>query len=84
MPIKKRNSEYSTSARYLFDRARRRGTLLRPVLIAGRNAEGRLVREMLDNDPGLGYRFDGFVEDLLQAEPGQSPLALLGDPCQPG
>ena len=69
-------------ARYLFDRARRRGTLLRPVLIAGRNAEGRLVREMLDNDPGLGYRFDGFVEDLLQAEPGQSPLALLGDPAR--
>lgn len=67
-------------ARRMFDRARRNGTLLRPVLIAGRNAEGRLVREMLESDPSLGYRFDGFVEDLLQAEPGQSPLALLGDP----
>ncbi|MEM8706434.1 MAG: sugar transferase [Actinomycetota bacterium] len=67
-------------ARRLFDRARARGTLLRPVLIAGRNAEGRLVREMLETNPTLGYRFDGFVEDLLQAEPGQSPLALLGDP----
>ena len=69
-------------ARRMFDRARRNGTLLRPVLIAGRNAEGRLVREMLESDPGLGYRFDGFVEDLLQAEPGQSPLALLGDPAR--
>ena len=69
-------------ARRMFDRARRNGTLLRPVLIAGRNAEGRLVREMLEADPSLGYRFDGFVEDLLQAEPGQSPLALLGDPAR--
>lgn len=69
-------------ARRLFDRARRDGTLLRPVLIAGRNAEGRLVREMLDKDPALGYRFDGFVEDILRAEPGQSPLAPLGDPAR--
>ncbi len=69
-------------ARKLFDLARTRGTLLRPVLIAGRNAEGRLVREMLESDPSLGYRFDGFIEYLLQAEPGQSPLSLLGDPAR--
>lgn len=67
-------------ARRMFDRARARGTMMRSVLIAGRNAEGRLVREVLDGDPRLGYRFEGFVEDLLQGEPGQSPLALLGDP----
>ncbi|MEM9202274.1 MAG: sugar transferase [Actinomycetota bacterium] len=67
-------------ARAMFDRARRRGALLRPVLIAGRNAEGRLVRNVIEENSALGYRFDGFVEDLLQAEPGQSPLAVLGDP----
>ncbi len=67
-------------ARAMFDRARRRGTLLRPVLIAGRNAEGRLVRSVIEGDPSLGYRFDGFVEDLLQAQPGESPLAVLADP----
>ncbi|MEM9466002.1 MAG: sugar transferase [Actinomycetota bacterium] len=67
-------------ARAMFDRARRRGTLLRPVLIAGRNAEGRLVRTVIDDSPSLGYRFEGFIEDLLQAQPGESPLAVLGDP----
>ncbi len=41
-------------ARTLFDRARARGTMLRPVLIAGRNAEGQLVREMLAADQSLG------------------------------
>ena len=66
-------------ARSLFDRARRQGTLLRPVLIAGRNAEGQLVRDMIDDDPSLGFRFDGFLEDLVESEPGESPLALLGD-----
>ena len=66
-------------ARTLFNRARRQGTLLRPVLIAGRNAEGQLVRDMIDDDPSLGFRFDGFLEDVVQSEPGESPLALLGD-----
>jgi exopolysaccharide biosynthesis polyprenyl glycosylphosphotransferase len=67
-------------ARSLFDRARRRGSLLRPVVIAGRNAEGQFVREMLEGDPSLGYEFRGFIEDLVEREPGESPLALLGNP----
>ncbi|MEZ5245252.1 MAG: sugar transferase [Acidimicrobiales bacterium] len=67
-------------ARSLFDRARRNGRLLRPVVIAGRNAEGQFVREMLETDAALGYVFHGFIEDLVEREPGESPLALLGDP----
>ncbi len=67
-------------ARKLFDRARASGTMMRPVLIAGRNAEGQLVREMLSDDRTLGYQFEGFVEDLLPGAPGESPLSLLGDP----
>ena len=67
-------------ARALFDRARRNGTLLRPVVIAGRNAEGQFVRDMIEADPALGYVFHGFVEDLVEREPGESPLALLGNP----
>jgi len=67
-------------ARSLFDRARRSGSLLRPVVIAGRNAEGQFVREMLETDPSLGYVFRGFIEDLVEREPGESPLALLGNP----
>jgi len=69
-------------ARALFDRARRNGTLLRPVVIAGRNAEGQFVREMLETDSALGYVFHGFIEDLVEREPGESPLALLGDPAK--
>jgi len=69
-------------ARSLFDRARRNGSMLRPVLIAGRNAEGKLVRDMLEADPSLGYRFEGFVEDIVETQPGESPLALLGDPSK--
>ncbi len=69
-------------ARVLFDRARRQGSLLRPVLIAGRNAEGKLVRDMLESDPSLGYQFKGFVEDIVETVPGESPLALLGDPSK--
>jgi exopolysaccharide biosynthesis polyprenyl glycosylphosphotransferase len=34
---------------------------------------------MIDDDPSLGFRFDGFLEDVVQSEPGESPLALLGD-----
>jgi exopolysaccharide biosynthesis polyprenyl glycosylphosphotransferase len=70
------------AVRALFARMRRRGSMLRTVLIAGRNAEGNLVREMLEADPALGYNFAGFVEDLVESEPGQSPLALLGDPSK--
>lgn len=66
--------------RRVFSRARRRGNMLRTVLVAGRNAEGQLVREMLETDPCLGYHFAGFVEDIVGPEPGESPLALLGDP----
>lgn len=69
-------------ARSLFDRARRNGSLLRPVVIAGRNAEGQFVREMLETDPSLGYVFHGFIEDLVEREPGESPLALLGNPAK--
>ena len=69
-------------ARALFDRARRNGSLLRPVVIAGRNAEGQFVREMLENDTSLGYVFRGFIEDLVEREPGESPLALLGNPAK--
>ena len=51
-------------------------------MIAGRNAEGQFVREMLETDSSLGYVFHGFIEDLVEREPGESPLALLGDPAK--
>lgn len=69
-------------ARSLFDRARRNGTMLRSVVIVGRNAEGRLVQDMLQTDPSLGYHFEGFLENLVERAPGESPLALMGNPAK--
>ncbi len=53
-------------ARKLFRRARSRGQMLRRVVIIGRNAEGYLVRDMLDNDSSHGYEVVAFAEDLVE------------------
>ena len=66
-------------ARVIFAKLRKRGSMLRTVVIAGRNAEGLLVRDMLVADPALGYQVAGFVEDLVESVDGESPLSLLGD-----
>ena len=54
--------------RRVLDRMRYRGMLLRPVLVAGLNEEGLLVRQVITSDPRLGYEFVGFVEDLIEGE----------------
>jgi len=59
-------------ARTLFRRARRQGRLLRRVVIVGANAEGRMVRAMLDDDPAHGYEVAGFLEDLIPTHVGES------------
>ncbi len=53
-------------ARRLFKRARRRGQMMRRVVIIGRNTEGMLVRDMLDVDTEHGYEVVGFAEDLVE------------------
>ncbi len=52
-------------ARAVFRRSRLNGSMLRRVVIIGKNAEGHLVRDMLDSDPVLGYEVVGFASDLL-------------------
>ena len=52
-------------ARYLFKRSRAQGENLRNVLVVGKNREGAFLREMLDNDPSLGYKVLGYLEDQL-------------------
>jgi exopolysaccharide biosynthesis polyprenyl glycosylphosphotransferase len=42
---------------------RRRGELLRPVVVVGSNCEGRALCEMFDEDPTLGYRVIGLIDD---------------------
>ncbi len=67
-------------ARIVFSRARVKGNMLRKVVIVGRNDEGRLVREMLDNEPVHGYEVVGFVEDYIGADPSVPEAQLLADP----
>jgi exopolysaccharide biosynthesis polyprenyl glycosylphosphotransferase len=54
--------------RGVFASMRRRGALLRRVLIVGRNAEGLALAEMFATDPGLGYEVVGFVDDSVSEE----------------
>ncbi len=49
-------------ARRWFSSARRRGRLLRDVVIVGSNDEGHQLASMLLDEPGLGYRVAGFVD----------------------
>jgi exopolysaccharide biosynthesis polyprenyl glycosylphosphotransferase len=49
--------------RRAFARMRRRGMLMRDVVIVGNNEEARDIAAMLRDDPTLGYRVVGFVAD---------------------
>jgi exopolysaccharide biosynthesis polyprenyl glycosylphosphotransferase len=49
--------------REMFRRLRRRGRMLRSVVIVGWNHEGRAIADMLTDDPALGYRVVGAVDD---------------------
>ncbi|MEE9416281.1 MAG: sugar transferase [Acidimicrobiales bacterium] len=66
-------------ARVWFRRSRRSGKLLRRVLIVGKNAEGWLMKEMLDADRSLGYDVVGFVEDYFEADGVPSQTQSLRD-----
>jgi exopolysaccharide biosynthesis polyprenyl glycosylphosphotransferase len=58
-------------ARRIFGALRERGKLVRNVVIAGANPEGRELAAMLRTDRWLGYRVLGFVDDdpATDAEP---------------
>jgi len=67
-------------ARRLFERARAGGSLGRPVLIAGDNDEGRMVRNVITDDPSLGYQFNGFIEQHLNERFGTPATDALSEP----
>jgi exopolysaccharide biosynthesis polyprenyl glycosylphosphotransferase len=50
-------------ARGVFAWQRRKGRMMRDVVIVGSNIEARELAEMLSDDPTLGYRIVGFVSD---------------------
>jgi exopolysaccharide biosynthesis polyprenyl glycosylphosphotransferase len=56
-------------ARRVFLRLRSGGQMVRYVVIAGANPEGRDIAAMLQAEPWLGYQVVGFVDDGASREP---------------
>jgi exopolysaccharide biosynthesis polyprenyl glycosylphosphotransferase len=54
--------------RRVFQRLRKRGRMMRPIVIVGANAEGQAIASMLESQPWLGYRVVGFVDDERVAD----------------
>jgi exopolysaccharide biosynthesis polyprenyl glycosylphosphotransferase len=51
------------TVRHCFRVLRQNGALIRRVVLIGNNAEGRALFEMFEEDPSLGYRVVGLVDD---------------------
>jgi exopolysaccharide biosynthesis polyprenyl glycosylphosphotransferase len=49
--------------RRVFQRLRKRGRMMRPIVVVGANGEGQAIAHMLESQPWLGYRVVGFVDD---------------------
>ncbi|HEU5149601.1 MAG TPA: sugar transferase [Iamia sp.] len=72
-------------ARRIFGALRERGKLVRNVVIAGANPEGRELAAMLRTDRWLGYRVLGFVDDDPTTDPEPVPgVPLLGTVADAG
>jgi exopolysaccharide biosynthesis polyprenyl glycosylphosphotransferase len=56
------------ATRRVFEALRRRGRMMRPVVIVGANGEGHAIADMLDSQPWLGYRVLGFVDDVRSSD----------------
>ncbi len=65
-------------ARRIFLRLRSRGRMVRTVIIAGANPEGRDIAAMLQTEPWLGYEVVGFVDDQLTSDEPVPGVPLLG------
>ena len=65
-------------ARRIFARVRAHGGMLRHVVIAGANPEGRELAAMLQAEPWLGYRVLGFVDDSSTDPQPVAGVPLLG------
>ncbi|WP_426573418.1 sugar transferase [Aquihabitans sp. McL0605] len=65
-------------ARRIFLRLRAGGQMVRYVIIAGANPEGRDIAAMLQAEPWLGYEVVGFVDDSAPAREPVPGLPLLG------
>ena len=71
-------------ARHIFAALRARGRLVRNVIIAGANPEGRDLAAMLRTEPWLGYRVLGFVDDTATDPEPVPGVPLLGTVSEAG
>ncbi|MGI8938184.1 MAG: sugar transferase [Iamia sp.] len=72
-------------ARRIFAALRSRGRMIRNVVIAGANPEGRELAAMLRTDAWLGYRVLGFVDDTStdpEPVPGVPLLGTVSDAAE--
>lgn len=72
-------------ARRIFAAMRSRGKMVRNVVIAGANPEGRELAAMLRTDAWLGYRVLGFVDDTStdpEPVPGVPLLGTVSDAAE--
>lgn len=69
-------------ARRVFLRLRASGHLVRTVVIAGANPEGRDIAAMLQAEPWLGYQVVGFVDDHAMTREPVPGVPLLGGVAQ--
>jgi exopolysaccharide biosynthesis polyprenyl glycosylphosphotransferase len=69
-------------ARRVFLRLRSGGQMVRMVIIAGANPEGRDIAAMLQSEPWLGYEVVGFVDDNAPAREPVPGVPLLGGVAQ--
>ncbi|MEZ5177691.1 MAG: sugar transferase [Acidimicrobiales bacterium] len=65
-------------ARRVFLRLRSAGRMVRYVVIAGANPEGRDIAAMLQTEPWLGYEVIGFVDDHAPSREPVPGVPLLG------
>jgi exopolysaccharide biosynthesis polyprenyl glycosylphosphotransferase len=65
-------------ARRIFLRLRSGGQMVRTVVIAGANPEGRDIAAMLQAEPWLGYKVVGFVDDNAPVREPVPGVPLLG------
>ncbi len=65
-------------ARHIFLKLRLEGRMVRYVIIAGANPEGRDIAAMLQAEPWLGYKVLGFVDDNAPPRDPVPGVPLLG------
>ena len=65
-------------ARHIFLKLRSGGRMVRYVIIAGANPEGRDIAAMLQAEPWLGYKVIGFVDDYAPPRDPVPGVPLLG------